>query len=100
MSSHPTAGTTQPRVAALAHGLMASFTLPLQVPSTAVAIHEGTTIHGYLNAVPGHASILGQIYSLPPLLSHLTYAPVYTSNGALAHMPLGPMHATLPKPCN
>ncbi|CAL2227398.1 unnamed protein product [Prunus armeniaca] len=50
--------------------------------------------HGYSDVVP----ILEQIHSLPPLRSHLTYAPVYTSNGALAHMLLGPMHTTLLDP--
>ncbi|CAL9018078.1 unnamed protein product [Prunus brigantina] len=38
------------------------------------------------------------IHSLPPLRSHLTYAPVYASNRALAHMSLGPMHNTLLDP--
>ncbi|CAL8996408.1 unnamed protein product, partial [Prunus brigantina] len=47
--------------------------------------------YGYSDVVP----VLEQIHSLPPLRSHLTYAPVYTSNGALA---LGPMHNTLPDP--
>ncbi|CAL9019861.1 unnamed protein product [Prunus brigantina] len=50
--------------------------------------------YGYSDVVP----VLEQIHSLPPLRSHLTYAPVYTSNGALAHMPLGPMHNTLLDP--
>ena len=50
--------------------------------------------HGYSDIVP----VLEQIHSLPPLRSHLTYAPVYTYNGALAHMPLGPMHTTLLDP--
>ncbi|CAL8119193.1 unnamed protein product [Prunus armeniaca] len=50
--------------------------------------------HGYSDVVP----VLEQIHSLPPLRSHLTYAPVYESNGALAHMPLGPMHTTLLDP--
>ncbi|CAL2246256.1 unnamed protein product [Prunus armeniaca] len=47
--------------------------------------------YGYSDVVP----VLEQIHSLPPLLSHLTYAPVYASNGALAHMSLGSMHNTL-----
>ncbi|CAL2259765.1 unnamed protein product [Prunus armeniaca] len=50
--------------------------------------------HGYSDIVP----ILEQIHSLPPLRSRLTYAPVYASNGALAHMPLGPIHTTLLDP--
>ncbi|CAL2255708.1 unnamed protein product [Prunus armeniaca] len=50
--------------------------------------------YGYSDIVP----VLEQIHSLPPLRSHLTYAPVYTYNGALAHMPLGPMHTTLLDP--
>ncbi|CAL8994010.1 unnamed protein product, partial [Prunus brigantina] len=50
--------------------------------------------YGYSDVVP----VLDQIHSLPPLRSHLTYAPVYASNGALAHMPLGPMHNTLLDP--
>ncbi|CAL2238447.1 unnamed protein product [Prunus armeniaca] len=53
-----------------------------------------TQPHGYSDIVP----VLEQIHSLPPLRSHLTYAPVYASNGALAHMPLGPMHTTLLDP--
>ncbi|CAL8115415.1 unnamed protein product [Prunus armeniaca] len=55
-----------------------------------------TQPYSYSDVVP----VLEQIYSLPPLRSHLTYAPVYTFNGALAHMPLGPMHNTLLDPCN
>ncbi|CAL9011384.1 unnamed protein product [Prunus brigantina] len=47
--------------------------------------------YGYFDTVP----VLEQIHSLPPLQPHLTYAPVYASNEALAHMPLGPMHTTL-----
>ncbi|KAI5324335.1 hypothetical protein L3X38_033408 [Prunus dulcis] len=47
--------------------------------------------HGYSDVVP----VLEKMHSLPPLRSHLTYAPVDASNGALAHMPLGPMHNTL-----
>nr|ABJ96381.1 hypothetical protein [Prunus persica] len=50
--------------------------------------------HGYSNVIP----VLEQIHSLPPLRSHSTYAPVYASNGALAHMPLGPMHNALLDP--
>ncbi|CAL8157566.1 unnamed protein product [Prunus armeniaca] len=50
--------------------------------------------HGYSDVVP----VLEQIHSLPPLRSHLTYAPVYASNGALAHMLLGPMLTTLLDP--
>ncbi|CAL9026827.1 unnamed protein product [Prunus brigantina] len=50
--------------------------------------------YGYSDVVP----VLEQIHSLPSLRSHLTYAPVYASNGALAHMPLGPMHNTLLDP--
>ncbi|CAL9007763.1 unnamed protein product [Prunus brigantina] len=50
--------------------------------------------YGYSDVVP----VLEQIHSLPPLRSHLTYAPVYASNGALVHMPLGPMHNTLLDP--
>ncbi|CAL2278646.1 unnamed protein product [Prunus armeniaca] len=46
--------------------------------------------YGYSDVVP----VLEQIHSLPPLRSHLTYAPMYVSNGALAHIPLGPMHNT------
>ncbi|KAI5332695.1 hypothetical protein L3X38_022824 [Prunus dulcis] len=50
--------------------------------------------HGYSDVVP----VLEQIHSLPHLRSHLAYAPVYASNGALAHMPLSPMHNTLLDP--
>ncbi|CAL8176009.1 unnamed protein product [Prunus armeniaca] len=39
-----------------------------------------------------------QIHSLTPLQPHLMYAPVCASNGALAHMPLGPMHTALLDP--
>ncbi|CAL9022628.1 unnamed protein product, partial [Prunus brigantina] len=52
--------------------------------------------YGYSDVVP----VVEQIHSLPPLRSHLTYAPVYASNRALAHMPLGPMHNTLLAPCS
>ncbi|CAL2237864.1 unnamed protein product [Prunus armeniaca] len=52
--------------------------------------------YSYSDVVP----VLEQIHSLPPLRSHLTYAPVYMFNGALAHMPLGPMHNTLLDSCN
>ncbi|CAL8131639.1 unnamed protein product [Prunus armeniaca] len=51
-----------------------------------------TSQHDYLNVVP----ILEQVHSFPLLQSHLTYAPVYASNGALARMPFGPIHTTLP----
>ncbi|KAL6277143.1 hypothetical protein ACE6H2_020744 [Prunus campanulata] len=47
-------------------------------------------LHGYFDVVP----VLEQIHYLPPLPLHLTYAPVYASSGALAHMPLGPMHTS------
>ncbi|KAI5353292.1 hypothetical protein L3X38_006185 [Prunus dulcis] len=67
--------------------------LPPQGPGTDVTAHDGAAIHGYLNTVP----VLEQIYPLPHFPSHLAYAPVYASNGALAHMHLGPMHATLPR---
>ncbi|XP_020421262.1 uncharacterized protein LOC109949601 [Prunus persica] len=50
--------------------------------------------HGYSDVIP----VLEQIHSLPPLRSHSTYAPVYASNGALAHVPLGPMHNALLDP--
>ncbi|CAL8168141.1 unnamed protein product [Prunus armeniaca] len=50
--------------------------------------------HGYFDVVP----VLEQIHYVPPLRSHLTYAPVCASNGALPHMPLGPMHTTLLDP--
>ncbi|KAI5344441.1 hypothetical protein L3X38_012318 [Prunus dulcis] len=52
------------------------------------ATHDGTSIHGYLNAswaIPRSCS-----KSIRSLLYNHT--PVHSSNGALAHMPLGPMH--------
>ncbi|CAL8076655.1 unnamed protein product [Prunus armeniaca] len=50
--------------------------------------------HGYFDAFPA----LEHIYSLHPLQPYLTYALVYASNGALAHMPLGLMNTTLLDP--
>ncbi|CAL8162082.1 unnamed protein product [Prunus armeniaca] len=58
------------------------------------AARFATQPHGYSDIVP----VLEQIHSLPPLRSHLTYAPVYASNGVLVHMLLGSMHTTLLDP--
>ncbi|BFG41484.1 hypothetical protein CerSpe_277580 [Prunus speciosa] len=46
--------------------------------------------YGYFDTSP----VLEQIHPLPHLPPHLTYAPVYASNGALAHMPLGSLHTS------
>ncbi|CAL2245936.1 unnamed protein product [Prunus armeniaca] len=81
------------------HGPIASsFTLQHQEPGTDTATYDGTAIQDYLNAISGHISVLEKIHSLPLLPSQLTYALEYASNGALAHVPLGPMYTTFPDP--
>ncbi|KAL6279408.1 hypothetical protein ACE6H2_016289 [Prunus campanulata] len=83
-------------VASQPHDPLASTTMQSQGPSVATAIHDGTAVHGYLNTFSGNSPVLEQIHSLPPLQLHLTYAPMYASNEALAHMPLGSIHTSLP----
>ncbi|CAL8120471.1 unnamed protein product [Prunus armeniaca] len=92
------AGIATPLEAAPSHCSVASSVLQQQGLGANTATYDGATILGYLNAFSGHSPILEKIHSLPPLQAHLTYAPMYTSNGALTHMPLGPIHTSLPDP--
>ncbi|CAL2270982.1 unnamed protein product [Prunus armeniaca] len=62
------------------------------------ATHDSAAIHDHLNAISGYSLVLEEIHSLPPLQPHLTYAPMYTSNGTLVHLPLGPIHTSIPDP--
>ncbi|KAI5323421.1 hypothetical protein L3X38_032493 [Prunus dulcis] len=67
---------------------------------TCSATHDSATIRGHLNAISGHSLVLEQIYLLPPFQPNLTYAPMYASNRALAHMLLDSAHTSLPDLCN
>ncbi|CAL9017364.1 unnamed protein product [Prunus brigantina] len=85
---------TQPR------SPVASSVMQPQSLGAGAATHDSASIHDHLNAISGHSLVLEQIHSLPPLQPHLTYAPMYTSNGTLVHLPLGPIHTSIPDPCS
>ncbi|CAL2272006.1 unnamed protein product [Prunus armeniaca] len=85
-------------IAAQPHSPVASSVMQPQGLGAGAATHDSAAIRDHLNAISGHSLVLEQIHSLPPLQPHLTYAPVYTSNGTLAHLPLGPIHTFVPDP--
>ncbi|KAI5356461.1 hypothetical protein L3X38_009357 [Prunus dulcis] len=83
-------------IAAQPRSLVASSVVQLQGLGAGAATHDSAAIRDHLNAISDHSLVLEQIHSLAPLQPHLTYALVYTSNGTLAHLSLGPIHTSIP----